>query len=66
MVAAIVGSSVMMKILKALKSNKSGASAAEYALILAVLGGITLAGATVVGGGLTDAFADGAADLTGA
>ena len=56
----------MMKILKALKSNKSGASAAEYALILAVLGGITLAGATVVGGGLTNAFADGAADLNGA
>jgi pilus assembly protein Flp/PilA len=56
----------MMKILKALKSNKSGASAAEYALILAVLGGITLAGAQAVGGGLTTAFTAGADDLANA
>lgn len=56
----------MMKFLKALKSNKSGASAAEYALILAVLGGITLTGATLVGGGITSAFGAGAADLQGA
>ncbi len=55
----------MMKFLKALKSNKSGASAAEYALILAVLGGITLTGATLVGGGLTTAFGAGAAGLEG-
>jgi pilus assembly protein Flp/PilA len=55
----------MMKFLKALKSNKSGASAAEYALILAVLGGITLAGAQLVGGGLNTAFGAGAADLNG-
>jgi pilus assembly protein Flp/PilA len=54
----------MMKILKALKSDKSGASAAEYALILAVLGGITLTGATLVGNGLRNAFSGGAADLT--
>jgi pilus assembly protein Flp/PilA len=53
----------MMKILKALKSNKSGASAAEYALILAVLGGITLAGAQLVGTGLNKAFSGGADDL---
>lgn len=56
----------MMKFLKALKSNKSGASAAEYALILGVLGTITLAGATAVGGGLTSAFNSSAVELTGA
>ncbi|WP_235927585.1 Flp family type IVb pilin [Sandarakinorhabdus rubra] len=56
----------MMKFLKTLKNDKSGASAAEYALILAVLGGITFAGATAVGGGLTSAFGKGAADLTSA
>jgi pilus assembly protein Flp/PilA len=61
-----VGSSVMMKFLKALKSNKSGASAAEYALILAVLGGITLAGAQLVGTGVTNAFNAGKADLDAA
>ncbi|MCU0890688.1 MAG: Flp family type IVb pilin [Sandarakinorhabdus sp.] len=55
-----------MKFLKALKSNKSGASAAEYALILAVLGGITIAGANAVGGGLTTAFGRGATDLNSA
>jgi pilus assembly protein Flp/PilA len=53
----------MMKILKALKSNKSGASAAEYALILAVLGGITIAGASAVGTGLRTAFSGAAEDL---
>lgn len=56
----------MMKILKALKSNKSGASAAEYALILAVLGGITLTGAQLVGTGINNAFSDGKADLDAA
>lgn len=34
----------MMKILNALKGNKSGASAAEYALIVAVLGGFVVLG----------------------
>lgn len=52
-----------MKILKNLRGDKSGASAAEYALILAVLGGITLIGAQAVGGGVTGAFNKGKADL---
>jgi pilus assembly protein Flp/PilA len=56
----------MMKFLKALKSNKSGASAAEYALILAILGGITVTGAGLVGDGLTDAFGDSKAELIAA
>jgi pilus assembly protein Flp/PilA len=46
----------MMKILKNLKGNKSGASAAEYALIVAVLGGFVVLGATAFGGSLEDAM----------
>ncbi|WP_313669783.1 Flp family type IVb pilin [Sandarakinorhabdus sp.] len=50
----------MMKILNALKGNKSGASAAEYALIVAVLGGFVVLGATAFGESL-----QGAMDTTG-
>ncbi|WP_310498711.1 Flp family type IVb pilin [Sandarakinorhabdus sp.] len=50
----------MMKFLKSLKGDKSGASAAEYALIVAVLGGFVVAGATLFGGSLS-----GALDTTG-
>lgn len=42
----------MMKMIKSLKLNKSGASAAEYALIVAVLGGFVVGGATLFGGSL--------------
>ena len=48
----------MMKILKALKGNKSGASAAEYALIVAVLGGFVVVGATNFGTSLQGAMTD--------
>jgi pilus assembly protein Flp/PilA len=51
-----VGNKTMMKILNALKGNKSGASAAEYALIVAVLGGFVVAGATLFGGSLQSAL----------
>jgi pilus assembly protein Flp/PilA len=44
----------MITILKNLKSNKSGASAAEYALIVAVLGGFVVLGAQAFGGSLRD------------
>jgi pilus assembly protein Flp/PilA len=53
----------MRRPMKALKGSRSGASAAEYALILAVPGGITLAGAQLVGTGLTTAFSGGADEL---
>jgi pilus assembly protein Flp/PilA len=46
----------MMKILKTLKGNKSGASAAEYALIVAVLGGFVVLGATAFGESLQSAL----------
>lgn len=46
----------MMKILNTLKGNKSGASAAEYALIVAVLGGFVVLGATAFGSSLEGAL----------
>jgi len=54
----------MMKILKNLKGNKSGASAAEYALIVAVLGGFVVLGATAFGGSLESAMSDTGTALT--
>ena len=46
----------MMKILRNLKTNKSGASAAEYALMVAVMGGLVVAGVTALGGGFKTAM----------
>ncbi len=43
----------MMNLVRNLKKNTSGASAAEYALIVAVLGGLVVAGATYFGNGLS-------------
>ena len=54
----------MIKLLKTLKGNKSGASAAEYALIVAVLGGFTVAGATLFGGSLKQALSATGTQLT--
>jgi pilus assembly protein Flp/PilA len=42
----------MLKILNNLKKSKSGASAAEYALIVAVLGGFVVGGASLFGDSL--------------
>lgn len=53
----------MMKILNALKGNKSGASAAEYALIVAVLGGFVVLGATAFGGSLETALGTSGTEL---
>ena len=50
------GNLTMMKILNNLKNNKSGASAAEYALIVAVLGGFVVGGASLFGGSLNTAM----------
>ena len=44
----------MMTLVRNLTKNTSGASAAEYALIVAVLGGLVVAGATYFGQGLRD------------
>jgi len=40
----------MMKLLKNIKLNKSGASAAEYALMLAVMGGLVVTAVIALGG----------------
>ena len=45
-----------MALLRKLKNNTSGASAAEYALIIAVLGGFVVLAATAFGGSLQNAF----------
>ncbi|MEI6486189.1 MAG: Flp family type IVb pilin [Sphingomonadales bacterium] len=54
----------MMKILNSLKGNKSGASAAEYALIVAVLGGFVVVGATTFGTSLNTALTSTGGQLT--
>lgn len=46
----------MIKTIRNLAKNTNGASAAEYALIVAVLGGLVVAGATAFGGGLNTAM----------
>jgi pilus assembly protein Flp/PilA len=48
----------MLKLLQSLKSNKSGASAAEYALIVAVMGGLVVAGSLAFGGSLQNAMSN--------
>ena len=55
----------MFKTIRALKSNKKGASAAEYALILAVLGAVIIAGLTTLGKGISNAFNKTAVTLSG-
>jgi pilus assembly protein Flp/PilA len=55
----------MMKLLRSLKSSKSGASAAEYALIVAVMGGLVVAGAIAFGNGLVTANTSNATAMTG-
>lgn len=56
----------MLKILSTLKKNKSGASAAEYALIVAVLGGFVVGGASLFGGQLETAMENSGEALSGA
>ena len=53
----------MMKFLNTLKGDKSGASAAEYALIVAVLGGFVVLGATQFGGSLQAALGTSGTEL---
>ncbi|GGI88409.1 hypothetical protein GCM10007973_25970 [Polymorphobacter multimanifer] len=53
----------MMKLLKNIKINKSGASAAEYALMLAVMGGIVVTAVIALGGGVSTAFTNTSTNL---
>lgn len=56
----------MKTVLRNLKNNTSGASAAEYALIVAVLGGLVVAGATAFGGSLKDGLTTSGGAISGA
>ncbi len=55
----------MMKLIAKLAKNTDGASAAEYALIVAVLGGLVVAGATAFGGALNTSMAKNGNALNG-
>ncbi|MCG2840575.1 Flp family type IVb pilin [Sandaracinobacter sp. RS1-74] len=46
----------MKNFMQKLLSDKSGASAAEYGLILAVIGGLIIVGITALGNNLNGAF----------
>lgn len=46
----------MMKLLRGIKVNKSGASAAEYALIVALIGGAIILAVTLLGTNLKTLF----------
>lgn len=54
----------MAEIHESLKDNKSGASAVEYALIIAILGGFVVGGTTLFGGGLETALENAGTPLT--
>lgn len=55
--------SQMKKFLQKLLGDKAGASAAEYALILAVFGGAVVLGVTALGQAFNDAITDANTDL---
>ncbi len=46
----------MLKLLRSITKDTSGASAAEYALIVAIIGGFVVAAVTAFGGSMQDAF----------
>nr|WP_310524782.1 Flp family type IVb pilin [Polymorphobacter sp.] len=48
----------MKTLLNALRSSKSGASAAEYALIIALVGVAIIAGATLLGTNINNRLTD--------
>lgn len=54
----------MMKLLRSIKTNNSGASAAEYALIVAVMGGLVVAGSLAFGGSLSTGMSNSGTALT--
>ncbi len=54
----------MMKTLRKIKMDKSGASAAEYALMIALIGGVIVAAATTLGGNMKTVFTTFAAKVT--
>ena len=53
----------MIKLLSKIRTNKSGASAAEYALIVAVMGGLVVTGVTSLGNGFKGAMTTSATQM---
>lgn len=53
----------MTKLLNALKNSKSGASAAEYALIIALVGVAIIGGATILGTNINNRLSGTAATI---
>lgn len=56
----------MVKFVKSFVMDESGASAAEYALILAVIGSAIATAALLLGGEIRDAIVGAEADVTAA
>lgn len=54
----------MTKLLRTIKSNKSGASAAEYALMIALIGGAIILAATTLGTNVKKVFTDMGTQMT--
>jgi pilus assembly protein Flp/PilA len=53
----------MTKLIHNLKNSKSGASAAEYALIIALVGLAIVVGATALGGAIGKNFTDASTEI---
>jgi pilus assembly protein Flp/PilA len=53
----------MTKLIRNLKNSKSGASAAEYALIIALVGLAIVTGATALGGAIDTNFTDASTEI---
>ncbi|MFN3370219.1 MAG: Flp family type IVb pilin [Sphingomonadaceae bacterium] len=56
----------MRNLINKLMGDKAGASAAEYALIIAIFGVFVVAGVTTVGGAFEGAMDNAAAEMAGA
>jgi pilus assembly protein Flp/PilA len=53
----------MTNLLRTLKSSKSGASAAEYALIISLIGLVIIAGAGLLGNAINDNYSAAAGQI---
>ena len=54
----------MIKLFNAIKSDKRGASAAEYALMIAVMGGIVVTAVITLGGSISTGLTTASTNLT--
>ena len=57
------GNTIMTKLLQTLKASKSGASAAEYALIISLIGLVIVVGATALGSAVNTNFSTAATQI---